>query len=150
MVMVGTQGNSSTAALLPALSTGAVLRRVRDMALLWLVFGGACGACSEPARSGNLIGIASGVLAGMIVLPFLGVFLGLVGGRIAPTFLGGCFGGAFAGGLGLALGALTPLHLASFGIILGGLAGGTLGAVVWWVNLLARGLGPMTTRLKRS
>src|SRR5947209_18447915 len=105
--MSGTAGNSSgAAAILPALSAGAILRRVRDMALVWLVFGGACGACSDPARGGNLIGIASGVLAGMIILPFLGVFLGLAGGRIGPTLVGGCFGGAFAGFLGLALGSL--------------------------------------------
>jgi hypothetical protein len=111
------------------------------MALLWLVFGGACGACSDPARGGNLIGLASGILAGMIVLPVLGVFLGLAGARVAPSLVGGCFGGAFAGLLGMALGALTPLYLASFGIILGGLAGGTLGAMVWWINLLSRVLG---------
>src|SRR5689334_14052602 len=89
--MMGSEGSAAQAVRGPA--RGAILRRVRDMALLWLVFGGVCGACTALGRDGNLIGLVSTVLAGMIVLPVLGVSLGLIGGRVLPTLTGGCLGG---------------------------------------------------------
>jgi hypothetical protein len=140
--MSGYDGKQSgTAEALPGLSAGLVLRRMRDMMLLWVLFGGVCGACSEPARGGSLIGVASGVLAGMLVLSLLGACLGLAGGRVLPTLVGGCFGGLFAALLAAVAGASSPLFLASFGLILGGLAGGTLGAMLWWMSFVARAFG---------
>jgi hypothetical protein len=123
------------------MSLGAILRRVRDMVLLWVLFGGVCGACSPAARNGNLIGVVSGVIAGMIVLSFLGAGLGLVGARLRPTLVGGCFGGLLSLLLGHVAGTPSPLYLASFGLILGGLAGGTIGLMIWWLNFVARALG---------
>jgi hypothetical protein len=122
------------------LSAGAILRRVRDMMLLWLFFGAVCGACLDLDREGTLLRIVSSVLAGMIVLPVLGAFLGLAGGRVRPTLLGGFCGGVLAGVVGAVAGAVAPLYLVSFGVILGGLAGGTIGVVFWWVNLVGRAL----------
>jgi hypothetical protein len=140
--MLGSNSGSTRAAeTLPDLSVGVILRRIRDMALLWLLFGAVCGACSQTASGGGLVGVISGVLAGMIVLPFLGVCLGLMGGRVQPTLVGGCFGGLLAGLLGLFAHSASPLYLASFGLILGGLAGGTQAALLWWLHFVGRALG---------
>lgn len=134
-------GATRAAEVLPDMSLGAILRRVRDMVLLWVLFGGICGACSPPARTGNLIGVVSGVIAGMIVLPFLGACLGLAGARLRPTLVGGCFGGLLSLLLAKLAGTPSPLYMASFGLILGGLAGGTIGLMLWWLHFVARALG---------
>jgi hypothetical protein len=134
-------GVAGARATLPSLSLGMILRRVRDMVLVWLLFGGICGACSDLARSGSWVGIVSGVLAGMIVMPFLGVFLGLAGARVRPTLIGGGLGGLLGALLATVVGSPSPTMVASFGLILGGLTGGTIGAMLWWMNFVARALG---------
>jgi hypothetical protein len=140
--MLGSQSESTKSAeTVPELSMGAILRRVRDMALLWLLFGAVCGSCSETASRGNLVGLISGVLAGMIVLPFLGVGLGLVGGRVPTTLVGGCFGCLVAGALAAMIRSGPPLRFASFGLIVGGLIGGTFGVILWWLHFVRRALG---------
>ncbi len=128
----------SPAGLPPGLTAGAILRRVRDMALLWLVFGAALGSRTDLARRGGVIGLVSGVLAGMIVMPILGVGLGLAGGQVRPTFIGALFGSAFAGTVAAVSDAANPLSFAGFGIVLGGLVGGTISLVLWWTNFLTR------------
>jgi hypothetical protein len=132
---------TGSGATLPALSAGMILRRVRDMVLVWLLFGGVCGACSDMAKSGSLVGVVSGVLAGMIVMPFLGLFLGLAGARVRPTLIGGCLGGLLGALLATVVGSPSTAMVASFGLVLGGLTGGTLAAMLWWMNFVARALG---------
>jgi hypothetical protein len=103
---------------------GTLGKRVRNMTLLWLAFGSLVGAGTAPPGAGA-IGILSGAIAGMLVLPLLGTALGLMGGQVRETLAGGLCGlavGAVAG----ALGTETPLLFgANFGLLVGGLAGAT-------------------------
>jgi hypothetical protein len=119
---------------------------VRPMLLLWLLAGGICGACSDPARSGTVIGVVSGVLAGMFVLSFLGLGLGLVGARVLPTAVGGCFGALFGILLATIANAPSPFLYASFGIITGGLIGGTVGTMLSWMTFVLRFVGISSRR----
>jgi hypothetical protein len=108
------------------------------MSLLWLGFGVVIGACSEPARGGSVIGVVSGIIAGVVVLTWFGPVLGLMGGQVWPTFLGALCGGA-AGALAASLtGAADPLLVGNFGLILGGLVGATFSIFVRWLRFLVR------------
>lgn len=122
----------------PIVTVGAILRRIRDMACLWLFFGALVGACTPVARDGNLIGVVSGMLAGMIVLPFLGVGLGVAGGQVMPTLVGGTFGAVCAVGASLTQGSGSFHDPLCFGVVLGGLAGGTISVITWWITLFKR------------
>jgi hypothetical protein len=119
-------------------TVGAILGRIRDMACLWLFFGALIGACTPVARDGSLIGVVSGMLAGMIVLPFLGVGLGVAGGQVMPTLVGGSFGAVCAVLAGFAHGSESFHDPLCFGLILGGLAGGTISVITWWIALFRR------------
>src|SRR3954454_1276348 len=66
MAQSGTNGG--LALPFPPRSSPGLARRVRDMVLLWLVFGALFGAGTMPP-GGGLIGLVSFVLAGMIVMP---------------------------------------------------------------------------------
>jgi hypothetical protein len=93
------------------------------MVLLWATFGLIVGILS--ARGGGPIGILSGALAGIMVLPWLGVVLGLIGGPPQATLVGGIWG--------LVVGVLAAAFLgeadlpgkANLSLILGGLVGAT-------------------------
>src|SRR5262245_28460648 len=62
------------------LSLRSVAIAVFQMSLLWLGFGILVGAASA-LPDGDAIRIASGIIAGMIILPVIGALLGLIGGR---------------------------------------------------------------------
>jgi hypothetical protein len=98
-------------------------RRVRNMALLWGTFGLIVGMVS--ARGGDLIGILSGALAGVLVLPWLGVALGLIGGHPKATLLGSIWGLVVGALAGVLLGEADLLGRATFCLILGALVGAT-------------------------
>jgi hypothetical protein len=111
--------------------------RVRDMAILWALFGAVCGAAPELARGGNLIGLISFALAGVIVTPTLGVFIALLGGRVKPSLLGALWGaamGALAGSLGMG----SASYALTVGLLVGAMAGGTLPQIVRSMSFLAR------------
>ena len=116
-------------------------RRVAAMTLLWASFGLFVGIDIAPPS--GLIGFASCILAGLIVLTPIGPVLGLLGGRAKATLVGGLVGTL----LGLLAGGFTPAgisHLASTGLIFGGLAGATGSvyfAFVLFVLRLATPLG---------
>jgi hypothetical protein len=103
---------------------GTLGKRVRNMTLLWLGFGALVGAGTAPPGAGT-IGILSGAIAGMLVLPLLGTALGLMGGQLRETLAGGLCGLA----VGTAVAALrteAPWQFgADFGLLVGGLAGAT-------------------------
>jgi hypothetical protein len=112
-------------------------KRVRDMALLWALFGAVAGAGPELA-SGSGIGILSGAIAGVIVTPVLGVLIALLGGELKPTLLGGIWGAMIGVLVGIAAGATnTPLTV-NFGLMVGGMAGGTFPQVLRSTAFLAR------------
>jgi hypothetical protein len=115
-----------------------LVKRVRDMALLWALFGALCGACPHLASGGNIIGILSSAIAGVIVTPVLGVLIALLGGQLKPTLLGGIWGamiGVLAGFVG---GAANAPLTADFGLLVGGMAGGTFPQVLRSTAFLAR------------
>jgi hypothetical protein len=66
-------------------------KRVRNVVLVWLLFGVVVGAGSGPPDSG-VLGLVSGMIAGMMVLPFLGAVLGLLGGHAKEALLGAACG----------------------------------------------------------
>src|SRR5262245_48238850 len=66
-----------------------VVKRVLAMMALWMGFGTVVGSSLMP---GNPVGILSGVIAGAIVLPWIGMFLGLMGGLVKDSLVGGVNG----------------------------------------------------------
>src|SRR5262249_25357369 len=103
---------------------GSLGKRVRNMTLLWLAFGALVGAGSMPPEAGT-IGLLSGAIAGMLLLPFLGSVLGLMGGQCLET-LAGALWGLMVGAAAAALTADADLLLkAALGLLVGGLAGAT-------------------------
>ncbi|HBI45387.1 MAG TPA: hypothetical protein DDY78_21425 [Planctomycetales bacterium] len=98
--------------------------RVRDMTLLWTALGAVVGVGSTSFK-GGAIGVVSGAIAGILVLPFLGAFLGLIGGRPQETLFGALCGslvGAAAGALG---GSADLPAQATFTLLIGALIGAT-------------------------
>jgi hypothetical protein len=112
-------------------------RRIKGMTLVWVLFGTVVGICSEPAQHGSLIGIVSGVIAGMIVMLFLGVILGLLGGQARLALVGGTLGALVGAILALLSGTLAPLPGIGHGLMVGGLIGSTFGIVMWWTRTVA-------------
>lgn len=97
---------------------------VRRMILIWGLLGILVGAATSPGR-GEPIGVISGIIAGVLVLPWLGAVVGLFGGD-ARTTAGAAFCGALVAPLVTSLGGTSDLlHSASFGVVAGGLVGGT-------------------------
>src|SRR5215831_11627776 len=82
------------------ITTGwALVRHVREMALLWLALGALAGPCLVPP-GGGWVSLVSWGIAGMVVLTPVGVLLGLLGGRRRDSVacgLGGLAVGALAG-----------------------------------------------------
>ncbi len=119
---------------LPRRPQGRLGQRVKDMTLLWVLFGVVVGGCTEPARQGTISGVIAGILAGVIVLSSLGLILGLLGGQVKTSLVGGLLGGGLVFLLGFFGTKVNPFLLGSFGLILGGLAGGTIGILFWWIR----------------
>jgi hypothetical protein len=99
-------------------------RRVRDMVLVWALFGVVCGLMIGWDQR-SLVALVSGMIAGALVLPVLGAFLGVIGGQWKETLAGG-LGGLVLGALAAALSGRGSMpHLAQVGMIFGGLVGAT-------------------------
>jgi hypothetical protein len=122
---------------LPFLSRQSLGKRVKDMALLWALFGVVVGVATVPPGWG-LIPVVAGVIAGPLVLTPLGVLLGLTGGHAWLALLGGVCGAALGGLLGLVVARGGALYVGSVGLIGGALAGATLSMTVSWAHFLAR------------
>jgi hypothetical protein len=104
-------------------------RNVKAMTLVWVSFGILIGAGTSPPHGGS-IGLISGILAGVIVFPWMGAALGLLGCQPRPTILGGGFG-ALVGAAGLmAVSPTAALNGACFGLIAGALVGATVLPVI--------------------
>lgn len=116
-------------------------RRVGRMALLWSLLGAGIGASTAP--SSDLIGLVSGILAGLIVLVPMGALLGLIGGRVKPVLVGVLCGAGVGALIGLLDGAPIPSAFVQVGLIGGGLAGATTSALVWWARFVARAIAPL-------
>lgn len=115
-------------------------KRVRDMMLVWLLFGIVLGLCSEPARGGTFIGVLSGVIAGLVVMLPLGVLLGLFGGEVKPTVLGGIAAATLGACIAAGCAMPNPHFILSLSLILGGLLGATFSVFLWWVGFVTRAL----------
>jgi hypothetical protein len=106
------------------------------MVLLWTALGCAVGGMTIPTR--NLVGIVSGVLAGVILLAPVGAVLGLVGARARLVLIGalcGCVLGTLTG----VLAASANLSGAvSVGMLGGAWAGASVSALLWWAQFLVR------------
>jgi hypothetical protein len=98
------------------------------MTRLWVLLGVVVGANTVPIGS-NVIGVVSGAIAGVLLLPWLGIVLGLLGGRVWETACGG--GGGLLVGAGLAaLSGQVPVQsLANVGLLGGAMAGATAPAL---------------------
>jgi len=122
-------------------------RRMRNMVLVWLFFGVLVGPGSAPPNSG-VIGVISGVIAGMLLLPFLGAALGLMGGRAREALLGGVCGLLVGTAMGLGEGAiLTKVNPC---LIVGGLIGATFPGmwqllVMGWMTVARASFGHPAT-----
>jgi hypothetical protein len=118
------------------------------MVLVWLLLGALVGPGCAPPDSG-VVGIISGILAGLLVLPFLGVPLGLLGGRARESLLGGVCGLLVGTAVGL-LGEGAILAKVNPCLIAGGLVGATLPgmcrllALGWTTALRATLMQPAT------
>jgi hypothetical protein len=116
-------------------------RRIIQMSLTWLMLGGVIGVIgSRPTDP--MIGIASSMLSGMIVLSFAGVILGLIGGDVKGTPLGAA-GALFGCWLSQLSGAVSidPVDV-KFVVLVGALAGATgslyLRLVLWTYKTIFR------------
>jgi hypothetical protein len=99
-------------------------KRVLAMVGVWLLFGVVVGAGSQPGKA-SMIGVIAGIIAGVMVLPWLGLVLGLMGGRAQETLIGGLWALLVGAAAGLASGAADVLHWASACLVAGGLTGAT-------------------------
>jgi hypothetical protein len=98
--------------------------RVRDMALLWVALGVVLGAGSTSFK-GGAIGVVSGAIAGILILPFLGGFLGLIGGRPQETLFGALSGLVVGAAAGALHGSADLPAQVTFTLMLGALVGAT-------------------------
>jgi hypothetical protein len=116
-------------------------RRILRMALTWLALGAAIGVIGGSGTV-SVIGVASSVLSGMIILPIPGALLGLIGGDAKGSVVGAS-GGLMACLLAKPSGGipLDPVSVESM-VIFGALAGATcvlyLQFVRWSYGVLFR------------
>jgi len=120
-----------------------------SMAAVWLLFGAVVGACSQPPGAG-LLGLVSFMLAGMLLLPFLGALLGALGGRSREALIGGVWGLAWGvilarGGQESEVGAKAAVTL-----LVGGVAGATLFPLLGEVRRRLLGAHATATLLVRA
>lgn len=104
-------------------------RNVKAMTLVWVSFGILIGAGTSPPHGGP-IGLISGVLAGVIVFPWMGAALGLLGCQPKPTILGGGCGALLGAAALMAVSSAGALHGACFGLIAGAMVGATFLPVI--------------------
>jgi hypothetical protein len=113
------------AILTPNASSRRSLRqRIATMMIVWACFGIPVGICSAPGRD-SALNLLSGIIAGVIVLPWVGALLALLGGEVLPVVLGG-MAGAVLGALTAGLAAPAALfHTAGVGLVGGGIVAAT-------------------------
>jgi hypothetical protein len=119
------------------MSLRAAARRIAAMSLLWLGFGVAAGVLTAPQNTP--LGIAAGIVAGMIVLPPVGALLGAIGGRWKESMAGGTLGLAMCTAYALAQARPDAAGVAAFGLILGGLVGATVVTALYRLPRLVLG-----------
>lgn len=116
-------------------------RRIIRMVLTWLALGAAIGLIGGSGTV-SVIGVASSVLSGMIILPIPGVLLGLIGGDVKGSVVGatgglmGCWLAKPTGGISIDAVSMEVV------VIFGALAGATcvryLRFVRWSYGILFR------------
>src|SRR5260370_2683951 len=109
-------------------------QRVRNMTLLWVLLGAAVGGITASHR--NVLGVVSGVLAGVILLLPLGAALGLIGARVKLCLIGALGGAVMGAFTGMLASALSVPAVTGVGLLGGGLAGGSSSALLWWGHIL--------------
>jgi hypothetical protein len=110
----------------PMAGTGSatLVKRVFSMALVWMVFGIVIGA-DRYFDGAGLIEVAANVVAGILVMPFIGALLGLIGGQWKEAVLGGVIGlatGALGGALDGGNDVLLKAHVC---LLTGAMVGAT-------------------------
>jgi hypothetical protein len=95
------------------------------MMLLWAFFGTCIGAGCGPSDAG-MVGIIAGMIAGVIIMPWLGLVLGLLGAEVRCTLIGGVQGTIVGLLAGVACGVTPIAYVVHSGLIGGALAGGTV------------------------
>jgi hypothetical protein len=94
------------------------------MSLTWLAVGALVGALGG-LRSGSSVELVSGVVGGMVVLPFAGAFLGVIGGDAGGSLVG-AVGGLLGSWLASPIsGIVVDAPTAKFMVLFGALAGAT-------------------------
>ena len=130
--------NNSHAAIRALPHQGSALGRSVRMALLWGSFGLGIGAMTAPPA--GPLAVLSFMIAGVLVLPWLGAFLGLIGGKVLASLCGG-LAGATLGLLGGVLNAdVASSRLTSLGLIMGGTLGANVTAFLFWTQRVRAGL----------
>jgi hypothetical protein len=124
-------------------------RRVLRMMLLWMLFGMFIGVTGEAGASG-FIGALAGLIAGALVMPWLGLCAGLLGAEVKPTLIGAT-AGALVGTLSGALWSeACPWSVGHVVLIGGALAGATVpvltGQVKRQVELIGRVFGSLLAK----
>ena len=101
--------------------------RVARMAVVWAVFGAVVGA--QSFAGADAIGLLSGTIAGVILLPWLGAFLGLIGGEAVQSLVGascGCLVGVVHAKL---WGDPILTYKINMGLMIGGIMGANYATV---------------------
>ena len=114
-----------------------VLRRLPALVGVWLAFGGVLGVALSPAH--GPIGIAAGIVAGLIVYSPVGVLLALVGAKWDESLFGGVFGLLAAAAVVFVGQRTDAAYIAAFGVTFGGLLGGTFLTVAYRLPRLVVG-----------
>jgi hypothetical protein len=123
-----------------SLSLWAVLGQAGRLALVWLAFGVVLGALL--GKEGGIIGVVSFAIAGAIVTPWLGACLGLLGGQVKETLFGGAAGALIGAVIALLAGTGSVVYGLGVGLIVGGMLGANYSALGFWRRQLRTGVSP--------
>jgi hypothetical protein len=105
------------------------------MALLWAALGAVVGIGTAPGQ--EMVDLAAGITAGVIVLLPVGLLLGLLGSQARLALLGSMAGAVFGAAVGTVVGpaGLSPVLV---GLVGGAIMGGTFSVVSCLSTFLAR------------
>jgi hypothetical protein len=105
------------------------------MALLWAALGALVGIGTAPGQ--EMVDLAAGITAGVIVFLPIGLLLGLLGGQARLALLGSTGGAVFGAAVGTFAGpaGLSPVLV---GLVGGAIVGGTFSVVSFVTTFLAR------------
>jgi hypothetical protein len=91
-----------------------------------LIIGAALG------EEGGIVGLLAYATAGALVTPWLGVVLGLLGGQVEETMVGGTGGALIGTALALTGGGVPTAFGLGVGLVVGGTVGANYSALCFW------------------